>query len=58
MRKATFNKTEQGYAPVNKLAKSLVSGYATPQEVQAIATDGQARPYVWTSAGLRQSFRG
>lgn len=60
MRKATFNKAGDSYAPVNKLAKSLAGNRTLldADAVREIASDGLARPYVWTGSGLRQSFRG
>lgn len=57
--KATFTKTDTGYLPVNKLAKRLSGGnILASEDVRAIAKSGQARPYLWTEHGLRQSFRG
>jgi hypothetical protein len=59
MRKATFTKTDEGYRPVNQLAKLVSDGHTLDaHQVRLIAKDGLARPYIWTDAGLRQSFRG
>lgn len=60
MRKATFTRSGLGYAPVNKLAKSLCGSRSSldASEAREIAKDKLARVYLWTDAGLRQSFRG